>query len=115
MATDICLVEINLEGNHNVQIALHGGNEGLRNAGGLENALAYPQNLSADSDPGLAELAARYLFAVEKNHAFVDGNNRTARVTCNIFIETNGRELVFGKHEAVCFVEGVTGGISFLL
>lgn len=115
MATNICLVEISLKGNHNDQIARDGGNEGLRNAGCLESALAYPQNLAAYSDSGLAELATRYLFAIEKNHAFVDGNKRTAWVTCNIFIEINGGELVFGKLEAVRFVEGIAGGISFLL
>ena len=95
---------------HNNQIARHGGSEGLRDAGGLESALAYPQNLAAYGDPGLAELAAGYLFAVAKNFAFVDGNKRTAWVTCNIFIEINGGELVFDKLEAVRFVEGVAGG-----
>jgi len=95
---------------HNDQIARHGGSEGLRDAGGLESALAYPQNLAAYGEPGLAELAAGYLFAVAKNHAFVDGNKRTAWVTCNIFIEINGGELAFDKLEAVRFVEGVAGG-----
>lgn len=95
---------------HNDQVARHGGSEGLRDAGGLESALAYPQNLAAYGEPGLAELAAGYLFAVAKNHAFVDGNKRTAWVTCNIFIEINGSELVFDKIAAVRFVEGVAGG-----
>ncbi len=58
--------------------------------------------------------AAGYLFAIAKNHAFVDGNKRTAWVTCNIFIEINGGELVFDKLEAVRFVEGVAGvGIDY--
>ena len=95
---------------HNDQIARHGGGEGLRDAGGLDSALAYPQNLAAYENPGMAELAAGYLFAIAKNHAFVDGNKRTAWVTCNIFIEINGGELVFDKLEAVRFVEGVAGG-----
>jgi len=95
---------------HNDQIARHGGGEGLRDAGGLDSALAYPQNLAAYGDPDMAELAAGYLFAIAKNHAFVDGNKRTAWVTCNIFIEINGGELVFDKLEAVRFVEGVAGG-----
>ena len=95
---------------HNNQIARHGGGEGLRDAGGLDSALAYPQNLAAYGDPGMPELAAGYLFAIAKNHAFVDGNKRTAWVTCNIFIEINGGELVFDKLEAVRVVEGVAGG-----
>ena len=97
---------------HNDQIARHGGGEGLRDAGGLDSALAYPQNLAAYGDPGMAELAAGYLFAIAKNHAFVDGNKRTAWVTCNIFIEMNGGELVFDKFDAVKFVEGVAGGTT---
>ena len=96
---------------HNDQIARHGGGEGLRDAGGLDSALAYPQNLAAYENLGMAELAAGYLFAIAKNHAFVDGNKRTAWVTCNIFIEINGGELVFDKLEAVKFVEGVAGGV----
>ena len=95
---------------HNDQIARHGGGEGLRDASGLDSALAYPQNLEAYCDPDIAELAAGYLFAIAKNHAFVDGNKRTAWVTCNIFIEINGGELAFDKLEAVKFVEGVAGG-----
>ena len=97
---------------HNDQIARHGGGEGLRDASGLDSALAYPQNLEAYGDPDIAELAAGYLFAIAKNHAFVDGNKRTAWVTCNIFIEINGGELVFEKLEAVRFVEGVAGGTT---
>ena len=95
---------------HQHSIANYGGSDGVRDAGGLEGALAYPQNLAAYGDPGLAELAAGYLFAIARNHAFVDGNKRTAWVTCNIFIEINGGELVFDKLEAVRFVEGVAGG-----
>ena len=95
---------------HQQSIANYGGSDGVRDAGGLESALAYPQNLAAYGEPGLAELAAGYLFAVAKNHAFVDGNKRTAWVTCNIFIEINGGELAFDKLEAVRFVEGVAGG-----
>ena len=95
---------------HQQSIANYGGSDGVRDAGGLESALAYPQNLAAYGGPGLAELAAGYLFAIAKNHAFVDGNKRTAWVTCNIFIEINGGELVFDKLEAVRFVEGVAGG-----
>ena len=97
---------------HNDQIARHGGGEGLRVAGGLDSALAYPQNLAAYGDPDMTELAAGYLFAIAKNHGFVDGNKRTAWVTCNIFIEINGGELAFDKLEAVRFVEGVAGGTT---
>lgn len=46
-----------------------------------------------------------------KNHLFVDGNKRYAWVTCIIFFEIKGGELVFDKLEAVRFVKGVAGGV----
>ena len=95
---------------HNNQIARHGGGEGLRDAGGLDSALAYPQNLAAYGDPGMPELAAGYLFAIAKNHAFVDGNKRTAWTVMRLFVGLNGGKLNYDKLEAVKFVEGVAGG-----
>ena len=95
---------------HQHSIANYGGSDGVRDAGGLESALAYPQNLAAYGDPGLAELAAGYLFAVAKNHAFVDGNKRTAWTVMRLFVALNGGTLNYERLEAVRFVEGVAGG-----
>ena len=95
---------------HQQSIANYGGSDGVRDAGGLESALAYPQNLAAYGDPGLAELAAGYLFAVAKNHAFVDGNKRTAWTVMRLFVALNGGRLDYERLEAVRFVEGVAGG-----
>ena len=95
---------------HQHSIANYGGSDGVRDAGGLEGALAYPQNLAAYGDPGLAELAAGYLFAVAKNHAFVDGNKRTAWTLMRLFVALNGGRLEYERLEAVRFVEGVAGG-----
>jgi len=36
------------------------------------------------------ETAAAYLFYLCRNHAFVDGNKRTALATCLVFLESNG-------------------------
>ena len=95
---------------HNDQIARHGGSEGLRDPGGLERALAYPQNLAAYGNPGLAELAAGYLFAVVKNHAFVDGNKRTAWTVLRLFVALNRSRLDYERLDALRFVQGVAGG-----
>ena len=95
---------------HQHSIANYGGSDGVRDAGGLERALAYPQNLAAYGDPGLAELAAGYLFAIAKNHAFVDGNKRTAWTVMRLFVALNGGRLEYERLEAVRFVEGVAGG-----
>ena len=99
---------------HNDQIARHGGGEGLRDAGGLDSALAYPQNLAAYENPDMAELAAGYLFAIAKNHAFVDGNKRTAWTVMRLFVALNSGKMDYDKFEAVRFVEGVaSGGIDY--
>ncbi|MDP9140220.1 MAG: type II toxin-antitoxin system death-on-curing family toxin, partial [Pseudomonadota bacterium] len=80
---------------HDRQIAEHGGNSGLRDAGLLESALARPQQLYAYGDPpaDLADLAASLAHGIAKNHAFVDGNKRTAIVSCETFIELTGAVL----------------------
>ncbi len=75
---------------HDDQIALHGGSGGIRDAGGLKSALANPKNLANHDTPDLAALAAEYLFSIAKNHPFVDGNKRTAWITCNGFVMGNG-------------------------
>src|SRR5438876_12408226 len=36
------------------------------------------------------EIAAAYLFYLCRNHAFVDGNKRTALASCLVFLESNG-------------------------
>ena len=95
---------------HQQSIANYGGSDGVRDGGGLESALAYPQNLAAYGDPGLAELAAGYLFAIAKNHAFVDGNKRTAWTVMRLFVALNRGRLEYERLEAVRFVEGVAGG-----
>ena len=95
---------------HERSLALHGGAEGIRDSGALESALALPQNLSLYESPSLSELAANYLFGIVKNHAFVDGNKRTAWVTARTFLALNGVSLQFDALEAITFVESVAAG-----
>lgn len=70
----------------------HGGRPGLRDLALLESAVAAPQATTAGepllSDP--LEIAAAYLFYLCRNHAFVDGNKRTALATCLVFLSENG-------------------------
>ncbi len=77
---------------HNLQLSEHGGASGLRDQGLFEWALDKPRNLFAYSDPPatLFHLAASYAFGLAKNHAFVDGNKRTAFVVCLSFLKQNG-------------------------
>ncbi|MFI4967840.1 MAG: type II toxin-antitoxin system death-on-curing family toxin [Gammaproteobacteria bacterium] len=72
-------------------LAEHGGSEGLRDVALLESAVAAPQATFGGEplfqDP--MEIAAAYLFYICRNHAFVDGNKRTALAACLVFLVAN--------------------------
>jgi len=76
---------------HGEVLAAHGGAAGLRDEALLESAVAAPQaammGQSLMSD--LIEIAAAYLFYLCSNHAFIDGNKRTALASCLVFLELN--------------------------
>jgi death on curing protein len=80
---------------HRRQILEHGGAPGLRATHLLEAALARPQQLFAYQEPSptVAELAAAYASGIIRNHPFVDGNKRTALVTCRLFLDLNGIQM----------------------
>lgn len=76
---------------HDEVLKAHGGSAGLRDAALLESAVAAPQ-ASFAGEPLLKddlEAAAAYLFYLCRNHAFVDGNKRTALAACLVFLESN--------------------------
>lgn len=80
---------------HRMQIAEHGGDDGVRDRALLDSALARPRNVFAyePDTADLARLAAEYLFGICRNHPFVDGNKRTAAVVCETFLNLNGVSL----------------------
>ena len=77
---------------HAEALAAHGGAAGLRDAALLESAVAAPQATMMGqplfADP--IDMAAAYLFYLCRNHAFIDGNKRTALATCLVFLSENG-------------------------
>lgn len=80
---------------HKRQLAEHGGADGIRDEGLLDSALvrARQQFAYQDPTPSIAALAAAYAYGIAKNHAFLDGNKRTAAVVCETFMELNGETL----------------------
>jgi death-on-curing protein len=84
---------------HSRQLAEHGGIDGVRDSGLLQSALARPrqQFAYADPTPDIPALAAGYAFAIAKNHAFLDGNKRTAYVVCRTFLILNGWDMTAPK------------------
>jgi death-on-curing protein len=86
---------------HRRQLAEHGGADGVRDQGLLESALSRPRHLFAYADPtpDVPALAASYAFGIAKNHAFLDGNKRTAYVVCRTFLLLNGFDMTAGREE----------------
>ncbi|TYT25504.1 type II toxin-antitoxin system death-on-curing family toxin [Luteimonas viscosa] len=97
---------------HDRQLSEHGGGTGLRDEGMLDSALARPQQLHAygDPPPDLADLAASLAFGLARNHAFVDGNKRTAHVCYRAFIALNDGELVATDEEKYIAMLGLAEG-----
>ena len=93
---------------HDVQIAEHGGSDGVRDANAIESVLMRPVNLSLYAEPEAADLAASYAYGLAKNHGFVDGNKRTAWVVARVFLAENGHGLTFDVDEAVQVMEQVS-------
>lgn len=92
---------------HDRQIARHGGASGLRDEGLLQNALQRPVNKWRYEDANMFECAAGYAFGITKAHVFVDGNKRTAFVTCVTFLRLNGWNFVAEPAEGVEYMEGL--------
>ena len=92
---------------HDRQIARHGGASGLRDQGLLQNAMQRPVNKWQYQNVDIFECAAAYAYGIEKEHAFVDGNKRTAFVTSATFLRGNGWHFVTEPAEGLAFVEGL--------
>jgi death-on-curing protein len=86
---------------HAAQLAEHGGGEGIRDQGMLESALNRSKQVFDYGGPtvDLCQLAAAYAFGLAKNHPFIDGNKRTAAITCELFLNLNGRFFTIGEIE----------------
>ena len=96
---------------HKRQIAEHGGQDGVRDIGLLESALARPINIHAyKPDADLAELAGAYAFGIIKNHPFIDGNKRTGYVVMETFILLNGKSLVATQRDKYLTIISLADG-----
>ena len=80
---------------HKRQIDRFGGDDGIRDRGLLESALAMPRAMFAGQfvHEDLAAMAGAYLYHLCKNHCFVDGNKRVALAVALYFLVRNGELL----------------------
>jgi death on curing protein len=99
---------------HSAQLSQHGGTDGIRDQTLLDSALAKPRNVFAYADDTtLPRLAASYAFGIARNHAFVDGNKRTALVICEGFLRLNGLAVISSPEEKyLIFLHLASGEIS---
>jgi len=96
---------------HEAQLAEHGGIPGIRDEGLFLSAMARAQNLAAYGDrPDAADLAAAYAFGLARNHAFLDGNKRTAFVVMELFQNLHGWKLEADDAECISVMESVAAG-----
>lgn len=76
---------------HDEAVEMFGGTPGLRDDGPLQSALDRPRNLHAYRDDAtIFDLAAALCHGICKNHAFLDGNKRTALLAARAFLFLNG-------------------------
>ena len=76
---------------HDSVLAAHGGLAGVRERSLLESAVAAPQ-VTFGGEPIMTddiEIAAAYLYYLCSNHAFLDGNKRTALASCLVYLSEN--------------------------
>ncbi|MBZ9808779.1 MULTISPECIES: type II toxin-antitoxin system death-on-curing family toxin [unclassified Mesorhizobium] len=99
-----------VEAMHAGQLRRHGGAQGLRNENALESALAQAQNKANYGTPSIEDLAAAYVFGIARNHAFVDGNKRTAIVAAGAFLIINGHVLTADNGTLYEFVMAIAAG-----
>jgi len=89
-----------------------GGDQGLRDRGLLGSAVAMPQSTFAGGflHADVAEMAAAYHYHLCSNHPFLDGNKRVAVAASEIFLLSNGNELIASDDELEELTLGVARG-----
>lgn len=97
----------------NVQSRLierYGGLAGVRDPGGLESAVARPENLLVYGGvSSVAELGAALAWAILRNHPFTDGNKRAALAALTLFFELNESRLTCSEVEETAMVLRAAG------
>lgn len=92
---------------HQVVIEETGGSEGIINASALESAVFRPQTSFAGKYlySTIFEMAAALFQSLAMNHAFSDGNKRTAFSCTVIFLKKNKKNIQITDKELYTFTE----------
>jgi death on curing protein len=78
----------------------------LRDVDLLEAAVLRPQTsaFGEDAYPRMIDKAAALFHSLARNHAFVDGNKRTATIAMILFLRKNGVEVRWDALRALDFI-----------
>lgn len=90
---------------HDDMVERYGGRFGIRDLGLIQSAIARPQASFGGQDlyPTLIDKAAAFFHSLIFNHAFADGNKRTALTSTARFLHLNGYELEADQKELIDF------------
>lgn len=90
---------------HDDMVERYGGSFGIRDLGLIQSAIARPQATFGGEDlyPSILDKAAALFHSLIFNHAFADGNKRTAVTSTARFLHLNGYELEASQKELVDF------------
>jgi death on curing protein len=114
--SDVIFLDVEaVERLHEAALAVSGGTSGVLDRGLLESAVATPAAAFFDTIPypSIALMAAALAYALAKNHAFLDGNKRTAAGAAATFLQTNGFDVRFvAAHWEGAFVNLADGTLT---
>lgn len=97
---------------HAEQIRLFGGSPGIRDVGLLQSAIGSVEATFSGTflHETIFSMAATYLYAICRNHPFIDGNKRTAVAAALVFLDLNGAEIEADEDAFYDLVIGVAEG-----
>lgn len=95
---------------HVFQLNEHGGLPGYRDIGAIDGMVMRVQNIHLyENESDLFVLAAAYLLAIARGHAFNDANKRTALLSALVFLDMNDITVIAPIGFADFIVEAAQG------
>jgi death on curing protein len=95
---------------HDAQLAEHGGDSGVSDMALFDATLARPQQVAASGEATAAQLAASYGFGIVRERPFLMGNERTAFIVAELFLQLNGLRLTEDNANCVLLMRDVAAG-----
>ena len=89
-----------------------GGSHGIRDQGLLESAVYSAVSTFGDNEayPTVEEKAARLMFSITNNHAFVDGNKRIGVFVMLMTLQLNNIKIKYTQSELITLGLSVADG-----